>query len=75
VGNSKSVEVMPKRKRRTKKRKTPIVHLKTVNFTLREFAAIMIYAQNKINGVSMGDAIADATELQKQLKQIRLVVF
>lgn len=59
------------KKRKRTKTLAPRTIIKTINFTLREHASIQIFAQNIMNGMTSGEAIAYATELANKLKQIR----
>jgi len=58
-------------KRKKKIVRKGVVHLKQINFTLREYAAIQIFSRNWLSGISINEAINQATELQSKLKQIR----
>lgn len=57
-------------KRKRRKTTTKRVPKKIIQFTLREYATIQIYAHNMTQGITTGEAIASGTELAKKLKQI-----
>jgi len=59
-----------KRKRKKRAPRAKVLHTKTINFTLREYASIQMYAHNHAHGMTCAEAVAEGTYIANQLKAI-----